>query len=160
MSRRTSACVLALLLLGALVYLLTRASTPPTPTSIGGQGVVVPTGEGEHELEGAVLVQTSPSGGPREDARASSPAPLPPEATAPSLGGRVFVDDVERAPPGLSVALEWSGVDSGRADAAVDEARAWWSLAQLPSAPLRLWVTSPLTVPASIPVPDLPIPLI
>ncbi len=117
---------------------------------VGGEGVVVPpeiaAAREKTELAPDTTKLESAADGPRTSAeRAAEPA-LPPEK--PHVRGFVFVDDVHTAPDELAIVLE-----QGNGAVHVDAHAASYRIVDLAGEKPRLWITSPSTIPAQIPLP-------
>ena len=137
----------ALLVAGGVWYARSGA-IPERPLEVGGKGVVVPP-EVAAEREKPAPIESARLESPAEAPRAVEGTAPSPAGLAPNVHGFLFVDDEHRAPAGAEITVEGS-----RARGSIDAADGTWWLEDLDGQAARLWITSPSTVPALIPVPD------
>lgn len=125
----------------------------PLRAEVGGHGVVVPAAD-RGELPIAAERIAAPTANARDGAPAATDAAAVPgdAETGFAIGGRVFVDDQPGLPTGIAIVAH-----GAPAAASIAFAAGGWSLRTADAGPWTLWVTSPATVPAQIPLPTLPL---
>lgn len=146
MSMKWIAAAGAVVLVAGLAWY--AKSGPSAEQPVGGEGVVVPleVAAAREKTEPAPDTTKLESASDSARAERSAEPALTPEK--PHVRGYVFVDDVHTAPAGLAIELE-----RGDGSVHVDAAGASYTIDALSGEKPHLWITSPATIPAQIPLP-------